>query len=85
MVKEFIPKALDRHPQKNVKLATENFEDQGYNSHPDIEDDIYLAAFLATWLSGRVFGDSSTSMLPETFWVACDMPSGRDITSSFLT
>lgn len=45
----------------------------GYSSHLDIEDDTYLVAFLATWLSGGVFGDSSTSIRSETFWVAFDM------------
>lgn len=67
MVKEFIPESFDRNPQKNLNLAVENFKECEYNSCPDIEDDTYLATFLATWLSGRAFGDSSTSIRPKTF------------------
>lgn len=76
-VKAFIPQALDRRLQKNLNLAAENFEEWGYSPNLDVDDNTYLAAFLATWLSGRVFGDSSTSIRPETFWVACNMVLGR--------
>lgn len=34
---------------------------------------ILMLMMTLTWLNGRVPGESSTSIRPETFWVACDM------------
>lgn len=76
-MKEFIPKSLDCSPQRNLNLATKNFEEWEYSSSHDVGNDAYLAAFLATWLNGRAFGDSLTSIRPETFWVSCDMALGK--------
>lgn len=61
-MKEFIPEHLDTISVKNLNLSMENFENCRYTRNPDIDDELYLAAFLGMWLSGQVFGDSSMDM-----------------------
>lgn len=72
-VKEFIPEHLDNLPCKNLGILVEIFENGGYSANADIDDETYLVAFLATWLRGRVFGDSSIAARPETFLMAVEM------------
>lgn len=58
-VKDFIPEHLDNFPRKNLGVPMVNFDKWGY-SYLDIDDETYLVACLPTWLSGRIFGDSTT-------------------------
>lgn len=51
----------------------EDFDDWWYNANHDIELETYLGAYLAYWLSWRVFANSSTVVLPETFLVNAEM------------
>lgn len=46
---KFILEHIDPTLHKNLNLPTEYFEEWGYHSNPDIDDETYLAAFLATW------------------------------------
>lgn len=54
-----------------------NFEEWGYSSNPNVDEETYLAAFLATWLSGQALSDSSSSIHLETFWVASGVAQGK--------
>lgn len=42
--------------------SVENFEEWVYNPNLDIEEEVYLVALLAAWLSDQAFEDSSTSV-----------------------
>lgn len=53
LVKEFILEHLDNLQLKNLGILMENFEEWEYNTNPDIDDETYLVAFLATYLSRR--------------------------------
>lgn len=55
----------------------EDFEEWVYSANPVIDDDTYLAAFLTTWLSGRVFTGSSTAFRWETFLMVVEMARGK--------
>lgn len=66
-VKELVPELLDNKQRKNLPLSAQNFEEWGYSSNSNVDEEVYLALFLATWLCSRAFNDSSTSVLPETF------------------
>lgn len=50
-VKKFIAERLDSTTLKNLSPLMENFENWGDSPKPDIDDELYMAAFLATWLS----------------------------------
>lgn len=66
-VKKFIPKHLDNHPCKNLPLSAENFEEWGYSPDSNIDEEVYLTAFLATWLSGQAKSDFSAFIHPKPF------------------
>lgn len=72
-VKKFIPGQLDVALHKNLSSTVEDFDDWWYNANHDIELETYLGAYLAYWLSWRVFANSSTVVLPETFLVNAEM------------
>lgn len=55
----------------------EKFKKWGYIWNLTIDDELDLAAFLAMWLSNRVFGDSSTTVRPETFLMDIKMAWGK--------
>lgn len=52
-VKELTPEHLHKNLRKNLPLPTENLEEWGYSPNHDVDEEVYLAAFLVTWLSGR--------------------------------
>lgn len=63
----------------------ENFKEWGYSA----KDETYLTAILATWFSGRIFGDSSTAIRSEAIfmavmtqdkWYSLAVPSGMGLT-----
>lgn len=64
-------------PLKNLSPSIENFEDLEYIDNPNINDKSYLAVFLVTSLSGRVFGDSSIADQLEAFLMAAEMAWGK--------
>lgn len=45
---------------KNLNVLAEDFEDWAYRSNRDVDDETYLVAFVVTWLSRKVFVNSST-------------------------
>lgn len=68
-VGDFVLERLANRYSKSLPTSGENFSDQGYGPNPDVDEGLYLA----TWLSSRAFSDSSTSIRPETFWMATEM------------
>lgn len=49
------------------------------STNSDIDEETYLAAFLAYWLSGTAFVDSSAAVRPEAFLLAMKWPEGSDV------
>lgn len=63
--------------EEHASFSTKFFEEYGYSLNPVVDEEIYLAAFLAMWLSGRASSDPSTSVRLETFWIAFEMARGE--------
>lgn len=63
-------------------LETEDFENWGYCPNPNVNNETYLAASLATWLSGKVFANSIAVRL-ETFLMSVDMTRGKRYSLDF--
>lgn len=55
----------------------ENFEEYGYSANPAVDYETYLAAFLTTRLSERVFAGSSVTVRPKTFLMTVEMDRGK--------
>lgn len=61
---------------KNLTIAAKGFQDLGYRSNLDINEETYIVAYLATWLSVNIIIKSSTVVRPETFLMAVKMARG---------
>lgn len=73
-VKEFMSEHFDNLSCRNLAVLLENFDDWGCRPVPHIDNETYLAVFfLATWLSWRIFNDSSTSIWLEAFHITVEM------------
>lgn len=52
----------------------EEWED---NLNYNVDTEVYLRNFLASWLNGRALSDASTSIRSEAFWMAVEMAQGK--------
>lgn len=77
-VKLFIPEHLNNLPGK-IWASQRRISKTRNIAHIDINDETYLAAFLAIWLSGRIFGDSSIAVWSEGFLVVVRWLTGNDM------